>query len=68
MQDNYDYINGKVVWCPSFRRAMNDDEYLFYAEMLSLLEDFLVDPNRGDSCRWSPDGKRSFSVNPFMGC
>lgn len=37
VQDNYGYINGKVVWCPSFQKPMTDDECQSNVDMLYLL-------------------------------
>lgn len=40
--ENYEFIDGKAEWCPSFRRAMTDDKFVSYTETLILLEDCSV--------------------------
>lgn len=65
--ENYDSSNGQRVLCPSYQRAMNDDEAQMFTQLLLLLDGYFASPNKENACIWMPDSIGFFSVKFFFG-
>ena len=59
-------IGGRVVWGPTFRRNLKDNEEFQFIGLLNSLDSLIIQNSRADARVWIASKNGSFSVSSFF--